>query len=98
MATSATDLLNAGDLTSVGLEICTLYCPSCDRYSGGGHCRRCADQVREFGRALICSREHDGVRCRGNLRPTRHCDEQGNAVTELQCLQCGHEAAGGEQG
>ena len=92
MSTTASDLVHASDRTGVGLEIRTLYCPSCDRYSGGGSCRRCADQVREFGRTLICSREHDGVRCRGNLWPTRYCDEQGNAVTALQCLQCGHEA------
>ena len=91
MPATANDLPDVRDRTGVGLEVRTLYCPSCDRYSGGGACRRCADQAREFGRALICSREHEGSQCRGNLRPTRYCDEQGNAVTALQCLQCGHE-------
>lgn len=90
-----TRLAEVGDRTGAGLEIRTLYCPSCDRYSGGGHCRRCADQVREFGRSLVCSREHDGVRCRGNLRPIHSRDDRGNAVTVLQCLHCGHEAEGG---
>ena len=92
MATATSHRLRARDRTGAGLEVRTLYCPNCERYSGGGNCRRCADQVREFGRALICPRERDGVRCRGNLLPTRYCDEQGNAVTALQCLQCGHEA------
>ena len=92
IAATTSHLLQTGDLTSVGPEICTPYCRNGDRYSSGGNCRRCANQMREFGGALSCSREHDGVRCRGNLRHTRHCHEQATAVTALQGLQYGHEA------